>query len=225
MFAVIKTGGKQYKVSPGDKVLVEKLEGDVGKAIHLKEILMVGDEKSSSIGTPFVDKSEVKAKIIDQTRGDKIIIFKKKRRQNYRRKKGHKQHLTCLWIEEIVVNGVSHAASKPAPVIRPKVQFVAKADADQKTAEIKKPRAKAQPSTTDAQAKTSKPTQAKEEKVTKAKAETPAKTSKPKAESSQEPVKAASKPKASEKTEDKAKKAAPTKEKTAAKKPKKTTKE
>lgn len=110
MFAVIKTGGKQYKVMPGDLITVERLEGEAGSKVNINDILMVGDEKASTIGTPFVEKSEVKAMIVDQGRSDKVIVFKKKRRQNYRRKAGHRQHLTCLWIEDIVVNGKSHPA-------------------------------------------------------------------------------------------------------------------
>lgn len=112
MFAVIQTGGKQYKISPGDRLLVEKLEGSTGQVVQLNHILMIGDDQSSSVGTPTVAKSEVKAVILEQTRGDKIIIFKKKRRQNYRRKAGHRQDLTHLWIEEIVVNGTAHKAEK-----------------------------------------------------------------------------------------------------------------
>ncbi len=97
MFAVIKTGGKQYRVVPGDVIKVEKLEGEAGATIALDQVLMVGD----TIGTPLVAGASVAAEVIAQDRGPKLIIFKKKRRQNYRRKNGHRQDLTVLRITEI----------------------------------------------------------------------------------------------------------------------------
>jgi large subunit ribosomal protein L21 len=97
MFAVIKTGGKQYRVASGDVIKVEKLEGEAGATITLDQVLMAGD----TIGTPLVAGATVSAEVIAQDRGPKIIIFKKKRRQNYRRKNGHRQDLTVLRITEI----------------------------------------------------------------------------------------------------------------------------
>ena len=97
MFAVIKTGGKQYRVASGDVIKVEKLEGEAGATIALDQVLMVGD----TIGTPLVAGATVSAEVIAQDRGPKIIVFKKKRRQNYRRKNGHRQDLTVLRITEI----------------------------------------------------------------------------------------------------------------------------
>lgn len=101
MFAVVKTGGKQYKVSSGDVIKVEKLEGEAGGKIKLDEVLFVGGEKTAKVGTPTVKGASVEAEIIAQDRGPKIIVFKKKRRQNYRRKKGHRQDLTVLRIKDI----------------------------------------------------------------------------------------------------------------------------
>lgn len=101
MFAVVKTGGKQYKVSENDVIKVEKLEGDAGKSIELKDVLFIGGEKTAKVGTPTVKGASVTAEIIAQDRGPKIIIFKKKRRQNYRRKKGHRQDITVLRIKNI----------------------------------------------------------------------------------------------------------------------------
>ncbi len=101
MFAVIKTGGKQYKVQKDDKILVEKIEAEEGSKIKLDEVLMVSDDKSAKVGDPTVKGAVVEAKIISQTRGPKITIFKKKRRQNYRRTKGHRQDLTCIQITNI----------------------------------------------------------------------------------------------------------------------------
>tara|TARA_R110001592_G_scaffold16881_7_gene71524 strand:+ start:49408 stop:49722 length:315 start_codon:yes stop_codon:yes gene_type:complete len=101
MFAVIKTGGKQYKVQKDDKLLVEKLEGAEGDKVTLDEVLMVADGKKSTIGEPLIKGATVEATVVAQTRGPKITIFKKKRRQNYRRKKGHRQDLTMIQITNI----------------------------------------------------------------------------------------------------------------------------
>ncbi|PKU24282.1 50S ribosomal protein L21 [Telmatospirillum siberiense] len=97
MFAVIKTGGKQYKVAPNDVIRVEKLPGQAGDTVTLDQVLLVDDK----IGAPLVAGASVTATLLEQTRGDKVIIFKKKRRQNYRRKKGHRQELTVLRITGI----------------------------------------------------------------------------------------------------------------------------
>jgi len=102
MFAVIKTGGKQYTVHENDILWVEKLEVKPGDSIDLSEVLMVGDGKSVSIGTPTVADAKVEATVVDQIRDRKVTIFKKKRRHNYRRKKGHRQNLTILKIGKIV---------------------------------------------------------------------------------------------------------------------------
>jgi large subunit ribosomal protein L21 len=100
-YAVIKTGGKQYRVAQGDRLRVEKLPGDVGSEVTFDEILMVGGDKVA-IGTPLVSGASVKAKIVAQDRAKKIIIFKYRRRKNYRRKQGHRQPFT-----ELLITGVS----------------------------------------------------------------------------------------------------------------------
>ncbi len=118
MYAVIKTGGKQYKVAAGDVILVEKLPGDAGAAIELDEVLLVGDAKSQTVGAPLVAGAHVAATVLEQTRGEKIIVFKKKRRKDYRRKAGHRQDLTALRITGIHTGGKKKAAAtaeeKPA---------------------------------------------------------------------------------------------------------------
>jgi large subunit ribosomal protein L21 len=101
MYAVIKTGGKQYRVSEGDTLRVEKLEGDVGAKIELTEVLMVGGD-TVTVGKPLVKGAVVTAEIVAQDRAKKIIVFKFKRRKNYRRKNGHRQPFT-----ELRVTGVS----------------------------------------------------------------------------------------------------------------------
>lgn len=101
MFAVIKTGGKQYRVQKDDIIEVELLEGKEGAAVKLEEVLLVGNGGNAKIGAPLVSGASVAATILKQKKGDKIIVFKKKRRQNYRRKNGHRQNLTVLKITGI----------------------------------------------------------------------------------------------------------------------------
>jgi large subunit ribosomal protein L21 len=101
MFAVIRTGGKQYKVAKDDVIAVEKLAAEPGATIELAEVLMIGEGAEVATGTPLLDGASVTASVVDQRLADKIIVFKKKRRHNYRRKKGHRQQQTILRIDEI----------------------------------------------------------------------------------------------------------------------------
>lgn len=101
MFAVVKTGGKQYKVAQGDVIHVEKLAAEKGKVIELKEVLMVVNGTAVTFGKPSVAGAVISAEVLDQKRSDKLIVFKKKRRQNYRRKKHHRQEFTVLKITGI----------------------------------------------------------------------------------------------------------------------------
>ena len=101
MFAVIRTGGKQYKVAKDDVIAVEKLAGEPGAVIELDEVLMIGDGTEVAAGAPLLAGAAVSATVVEQSRAPKIIVFKKKRRQNYRRKKGHRQYQTVLRITAI----------------------------------------------------------------------------------------------------------------------------
>lgn len=101
MFAVIRTGGKQYKVAPDDVIAVERLAGEPGATIELGEVLMIGEGADITAGTPLLAGAIVSAELVEHRRADKIIVFKKKRRHNYRRKNGHRQHQTVLRITEI----------------------------------------------------------------------------------------------------------------------------
>ncbi len=101
MFAVIRTGGKQYRVAKDDVIAVEKLAAEPGTTVELTEVLMVGEGSDVAAGTPLLDGASVTATVVEQTRAAKIIVFKKKRRHNYRRKKGHRQHQTVLRITEV----------------------------------------------------------------------------------------------------------------------------
>lgn len=118
MFAVIKTGGKQYRVVADDLLKIEKVSGDAGDIVEFNEVLMVGEGDSATIGTPVVDGALVTAEVVDQGRARKVIAFKKRRRQNSRRTIGHRQHLTTIRISEILTGGAKpskKAAAKPAP--------------------------------------------------------------------------------------------------------------
>jgi len=140
MFAVIKTGGKQYRVSENDVFVVEKLAGEAGATVEFNEVLMIGEDgKAPTVGTPLIDKAAVFGEVVRQTRGEKVIIFKKRRRQNSRRKNGHRQDLTLVKITSISASGAKPAAKKPAAK---KAAPKAEAAAEEKKAEPKKPAAK-----------------------------------------------------------------------------------
>ena len=112
MYAVIKTGGKQYKVSKDDIISVEKLSEDSGKKVKLNEVLVISDKGKPIIGDPLIKGASVEAEILEQTRSKKITIFKKKRRKNYRRKQGHKQLITNLKILSINSTGTKSEKTK-----------------------------------------------------------------------------------------------------------------
>lgn len=101
MFAVIQSGIKQFKVAQGEVIKVEKIDGNVGDSIEIKKVLMVDNGKQVEIGTPALEKASVTGVIVEQGRGKKIIVFKHKRRKNYRKKRGHRQYFTRLKITEI----------------------------------------------------------------------------------------------------------------------------
>ncbi|MCH9808945.1 MAG: 50S ribosomal protein L21 [Alphaproteobacteria bacterium] len=101
MYAVIKTGGKQYRVAQNDLLTIERLEGEPGATIEFSDVLMVGEGDSVKVGAPFVSGAKVTAELVDQARGPKVIAFKKRRRKNSRRKKGHRQHLSLVRITAI----------------------------------------------------------------------------------------------------------------------------
>ena len=100
-YAVIKTGGKQYRVSEGDLVKIEKLTGEVGEKITLADVLFIGGNGGVKIGTPLVENASVAAEIISQAKAKKVLVFKKKRRKSYSRQRGHRQHQTTLKITGI----------------------------------------------------------------------------------------------------------------------------
>ncbi len=133
MFAVIRTGGKQYKVAEGDQILVEKLEGNEGGDVTFADVLMVGDGDKVTVGAPGVDGASVIGEIDAQTRAEKVMIYKKRQRSTYRRKKGHRQHQTAVTITSILTGGKSAPAKKKA----------AKPQTEEKPVEAKAPEAEA----------------------------------------------------------------------------------
>ena len=175
MYAVIRTGGKQYKVAPEDVLQIEKIDGAAGDAVQFADVLMIGGEGEPAVGAPLVAGAAVSAEVVEQGRGPKVIIFKKRRRQNYRRKKGHRQDLTTVRILEIFTDG-------KAPVLAAKESSEPAGEAKPAKARAKKPAAEA-----GAEAPANAAAQAPEAQVTKAKA------AKPKAEEGAEPKAAAPK--------------------------------
>ncbi len=101
MFAVIQTGGKQYKVAKDDVIIVEKLDAETGKKVTFGDVLIAGEGKKVTVGAPLVKGASVTGEVLEQRKGDKVIVFKKKRRQTYRRKKGHRQNETVVKITGI----------------------------------------------------------------------------------------------------------------------------
>lgn len=138
MFAVIKTGGKQYRVAAEDKLKVEKVAGEPGEIIQFGEVLVVGGD-TVTLGTPTVSGASVAAEVVAQDRGPKVIAFKKRRRKNSRRKRGHRQEFTLIRITEILTDG-----AKPTKVAKPKPEpEPAEAAAGEEPAQADKPKAKA----------------------------------------------------------------------------------
>ncbi len=154
MFAVIKTGGKQYKVAKDDVIVVEKLPGEAGSEVRLDQVLMLAGDDGANVGTPLIDGATVSATVVEQRRADKVIVFKRKRRKNYRRTKGHRQEQTVLRIVEILEAGAKRAAAKKPAAKKAK-------DAEAKT---KKPAAK-KPAAEKAETKTPAAKKAKDEKA------------------------------------------------------------
>ncbi len=152
MYAVIRTGGKQYRVVPDEILTVEKLAGSPGDVIEFTDVLMLGTEGEPQIGTPVIAGASVSAEVVEQGRGEKIIIFKKRRRQNYRRRNGHRQDITTVRILEILTDGKK--SKKLAAAEKAKTEKGAEAGAE----EASKPKkAKAKPAEPAAEEKAAAP--------------------------------------------------------------------
>ena len=145
MYAVVKTGGKQYRVAKNDTILVEKLDAAEGAKVKLNDVIMVGDADNIKFGRPTLANASVEAEVVSQTRGPKIIIFRRKRRKNHRRIQGHRQGLTLLKITDISTSSkpAAKVAAKKAPAEEKlhEKKPVAKKDLALKLATSKKPAA------------------------------------------------------------------------------------
>jgi large subunit ribosomal protein L21 len=188
MFAVIQSGGKQYKVAENDVIKVEKLAAEVGAGIDLGRVLMIGGEGAATIGTPLIDGALVTAEVLEQTRADKIIVFKKKRRKGYRRRLGHRQDLTVLRITGISADGTKKPAKKKAATKSKAPAEAAPAEAAAVAETKEKPKAKAKAPTKKSDDKTEAKTEttAKAKTATKAKAATKKSKTKPASKSTKE---------------------------------------
>jgi large subunit ribosomal protein L21 len=144
MYAVVKTGGKQYKVAKDDKIVVDRLEAEAGSNLVLDQVLMVANGDQVDVGAPTVKDAVVGATVLRHTRGDKIMVFRRKRRKNFRRIRGHRQDLTLLQITDIAPDGKLKAA-KPAEAKKPASDKPAAKKAPAKATEAKKPAAKKAP--------------------------------------------------------------------------------
>ena len=148
MFAILKTGGKQYKVAKEEKLLIEKIDGNIGDEVVFNDIIMINDNGKTEIGSPLVKDAAVVAEVIKQTRGPKITIIYKRRRKNSRRKQGHKQDLTLVKIKNIAASGGSKIVAKKAEI-----------------KEVKKETAKAKPKTSTTKTVSSKKTETTSKKI------------------------------------------------------------
>ncbi len=149
MFAVIKTGGKQYKVAEGDELVIEKLDVEAGKDVTFEDVLMLGDGGKVTIGEPMVAGASVVAEVAEQRKGAKVMIFKKRQRNTYRRKKGHRQLETVVTIKSILADGKKAPAKKAAApkteakAAAPKKEAAPKAEAKKAPAKKAAPKAAA----------------------------------------------------------------------------------
>ncbi|MCL5125564.1 MAG: 50S ribosomal protein L21 [Deltaproteobacteria bacterium] len=116
MYAIVQTGGKQYKVAPGDQLKIEKVPGDPGEIVELSQVLAVVDEEGPIFGTPLLDNVTVKARVVRTARDRKIVVFKKKKRQGYHKKQGHRQWYSLLKVEEINKLGITSEKLNDSPV-------------------------------------------------------------------------------------------------------------
>ena len=144
MYALVRTGGKQYRVAKDDTILVERIAADEGAEVILDDVVMLGDGDKVTIGTPRVEGAAVSATVVSQTRGPKIIIFRRKRRKNHRRTQGHRQDLTLLKINAIAEDGKSlKPKAAPAKKAAAKEEAAPKAAAKRAAAKKAAPKAEA----------------------------------------------------------------------------------
>ena len=156
MYAVVTTGGKQYRVEAGNELTIERLAADAGTSVTFDRVLMVGDGETVTIGTPVVDGASVSATVLGEALGPKLVIFKFKQKVKYRRKTGHRQHMTRVRIDEISAAGKTSKAERASKTTAPKVATPEAADTAEATEPPKsrRPRAAATAKTTPAKTAT-----------------------------------------------------------------------
>jgi large subunit ribosomal protein L21 len=133
MFAIIKTGGKQYKIQAGDVLSVEKIPAEPGQRVLFNQVLLIADDNETLIGTPYLEKAAVRAEVLENFKDEKVIVFKKKRRKQFRRTRGHRQELTKLRVDLIVLD----VSAVPAEELEVREAKAAPAAAPEKAAEVK----------------------------------------------------------------------------------------
>jgi large subunit ribosomal protein L21 len=142
MFAVIKAGGKQYRVAAEDMIRIDRVNGEPGKIVEFGEVLVLGGD-IPQLGTPTIAGATVAGEVLQHTRGDKVIAFKKRRRKNSRRKRGYRHEFSVIRITEILTGGAKPSKeAKPRPKREPQPKVAAEGDAEAKPAKAKKPAAK-----------------------------------------------------------------------------------
>lgn len=138
MFAVIRTGGKQYRVQEGDVLDIERLDVEASQKVVFEEVLLIEDGKKTLIGTPFIENAAVRAEVLENFKDKKVLVFKKKRRKQYRRTKGHRQQLSRVRIEQIIPSFEVKAKKEALPKEKPKEEIAKKPDVIAKKKPVKK---------------------------------------------------------------------------------------
>lgn len=175
MYAVIRTGGKQYRVAANDKITIEKLEGAPGDQVTFSNVLMIADGATVEIGAPLVSGATVVGEIAGQQKSDTVYIFKKRRRKHHRRRNGHRQLLTAVTITEILTGGAKPKAEKPAK-IEAKAEAKTETKIETKTEPVAEAKpAKAKPAKTEAKAETKAEPKAEKKPAAKSAAKKPTK--------------------------------------------------
>ena len=144
MYAIVEIAGQQFKVEKDQKVYVHRLDTEVGKKVNFDRVLLIEDGGKVNIGAPAIEGAQVSATVLEHLKGDKVIVFKKKRRKGYRKKNGHRQYLTEIQINEIVASGAKKAAA-PKKEAAPKAEAAAEKPAAKKAPAKKAPAKKAAP--------------------------------------------------------------------------------
>ena len=182
MYAVVMTGGKQYRVEAGSELMIERLAADAGSSVTFDRVLFVGDGDTVTVGTPTVDGATVSATVLGESLGPKLVIFKFKQKVKYRRTTGHRQHLTRVRIDEISTSrktAKAETADTPEPAITPSKADASEAPAAAKPKRTRKPpapKAEAEDAATDTDAAAAKPKRTRKPAATKSEAEPAAET-------------------------------------------------